>query len=56
MSKELDERNEEFECTFQISSGHQLTENAPELHLGDLHLAALRGDLETVRFIADNKP
>ena len=52
LSKELDEQIEEF----QLSSGHQLTENAPELQLADLHLAALRGDLETVRFVADNKP
>ena len=45
MSRELDE-----ERTLQSSSGHQLTESIPELHL-----AAKRGDLERVKFLTDNE-
>ena len=46
MSKELQELDKEFKVTLQISSGHQRTENTPELHL-----AAMRGDMETVSFL-----
>ena len=45
MCKELDE-----ESTLQVSSGRQLTESIPELHL-----AARRGDLERVKFLIDNE-
>ena len=45
MSRELDE-----ERTLQSSSGHQLMESIPELHL-----AAKGGDLERVKFLTDNE-
>ena len=49
MSKELEEF-EEFESTLEISSGQLITGNRPELHL-----AAMRGDLETVRLLTDKE-
>ena len=48
MTKELEEL-EEFESTLEISSGQLITGNTPELHL-----AARRGDLETVRLLTDS--
>ena len=45
MSEELEELDE-FESTLEISSGQQITGNTPELHL-----AAKKGDLETVRLL-----
>ena len=48
LSKELDELDEE--STLQVSSGHQLTESMPELHL-----AARTGDLERVRLLTLNE-
>ena len=50
LSTELDELDEEVESRLQMSSGHQTTGNTLELHL-----AARRGDLETVRFLTDNQ-
>ena len=48
MSKELDELDEEK--LLLSSSGHQLTESTPELHL-----AARRGDMERVKFLMDSE-
>ena len=48
LSKGLDELDEER--TLQSSNGHQLTESTPELHR-----AARRGDLETVRLLMDKE-
>ena len=49
MFKELEEL-EEFESTLEISSGQLITGNT----LG-LHLAAMIGDLETVRLLTDKE-
>ena len=49
LSEELDELDEESECTLYVSSGHQITGSKPELHL-----AAKRGDLERLKFLKDN--
>ena len=49
MSKELEEL-EEFESTLEISSGQLIAGNTPELHL-----AAMRGDLGTVRLLTDKE-
>ena len=42
--------DEGFENNLQISSGHQITGDRSELHL-----AARKGDLETVKFLTDKK-
>ena len=48
LSRELDELDEE--STLQLSRGHQITGSKPELHL-----AARREDLQTVRLLVDDQ-